>query len=504
MNIPLIVDIAVGLIFIYLILSLLASEIQELITTLLQWRAEHLKKSIEVLIAGGTDDSANARQARALANSLYDHPLLRNLNQEAKGLLAQSFRRLSEAVVGLYRRFVPNSDNVFDGKSSGPSYIPAETFARTLVDTLKLKPLAQALTVSRVERFKQDGLLGELVEILNESNLVEEERSLIEKNLKKFAESLDVIVADLQAGRTSLEVTVDRMSGKLNTYVENCKVALGAGESSGAGEPSRAGEIFLRRRELLRKDVFGEAEKKALLLILKPTLTEVIQVLIKNPERYAEFERAIQDKDSPTYKVIAELIDNLPASLKQSLAELADRVKSGDYSIDDDISNLQKQIETWFDRSMERASGVYKRNAKGVAILMGLVVSVTANADTLYIVNSLSKDSVLRAAITENAEQVVSNGNRTAEPLEAIKTSLRKSLEDVSMPVGWSAANKQQQDQGEKGWPVPYIKRILGWLVSGLAIAMGSSFWFDLLSKVMNVRNIGKTDFSSKKKGTST
>jgi hypothetical protein len=64
--------------------------------------------------------------------------------------------------------------------------------------------LAQALTVSRVERFKQDGLLGELVEILNESNLVEEERSLIEKNLKKFAESLDVIVADLQAGRTSL------------------------------------------------------------------------------------------------------------------------------------------------------------------------------------------------------------------------------------------------------------------------------------------------------------
>ncbi len=496
MNIPLIVDIAVGLIFIYLILSLLASEIQELITTLLQWRAEHLKKSIEVLIAGGTDDSANDRKARELANSLYDHPLLRNLNQEAKGLLAQSFRRLSEAVVGLYRRFVPKSDSVFDGKSSGPSYIPAETFARTLVDTLKLKPLAQALTVSRVERFKQERLLGEIVQILNESNLGEEESALIEKNLQKFAESLDAIVADLQAGRTSLEVSVERMSGKLNTYVENCEVALGAGEPSG--------EMFLRRLELLRQDVFGEAETKALLVTLKPTLTEVVKVILKNPENYAEFESAILDKDSPTYKEIVELIDRLPDSLKQSLAELASRVKSGKLSIEDDISDLQKQIETWFDSSMERASGVYKRNAKGVAILIGLVVAVIANGDTFYIMNSLSKDSVLRAAITENAEQVVSKGAPTAEPLEEIKKSVRKSLDDVSMPVGWSAVNVKQQDEAEKGWPVPYLQRILGWLVSGLAVSMGSSFWFDLLSKLINVRNTGKADFASKKSDPST
>ncbi|EFA73985.1 hypothetical protein CRD_00907 [Raphidiopsis brookii D9] len=33
---------------------------------------------------------------------------------------------------------------------------------------------------------------------------------------------------------------------------------------------------------------------------------------------------------------------------------------------------------------------------------------------------------------------------------------------------------------------------IMGWLVSGFAIAMGAPFWFDLLGKVMNVRNTGK------------
>ena len=55
MNIPVILDIIIGLIFIYVTLSLLASEIQELIATIMQWRAAHLKKSIEVLISGDPD-----------------------------------------------------------------------------------------------------------------------------------------------------------------------------------------------------------------------------------------------------------------------------------------------------------------------------------------------------------------------------------------------------------------------------------------------------------------
>jgi hypothetical protein len=32
---------------------------------------------------------------------------------------------------------------------------------------------------------------------------------------------------------------------------------------------------------------------------------------------------------------------------------------------------------------------------------------------------------------------------------------------------------------------------LCGWLVSGLAIAMGAPFWFDVLNKVINVRNAG-------------
>ena len=34
---------------------------------------------------------------------------------------------------------------------------------------------------------------------------------------------------------------------------------------------------------------------------------------------------------------------------------------------------------------------------------------------------------------------------------------------------------------------------LFGWVISAIAISMGAPFWFDLLGKVMNVRNTKKT-----------
>jgi hypothetical protein len=41
-----------------------------------------------------------------------------------------------------------------------------------------------------------------------------------------------------------------------------------------------------------------------------------------------------------------------------------------------------------------------------------------------------------------------------------------------------------------RNW-VDFIRVLAGWLLSGIAISMGAPFWFDLLGKVMNVRNTG-------------
>ncbi|HLO49786.1 MAG TPA: hypothetical protein VK211_15325, partial [Kamptonema sp.] len=127
MNIPVILDIVIGLIFIYLSLSLLATEIQELIATVLQWRAEHLKKSIEVLISGGSDnvkDEAEFERVKNLANLIYSNPIINDLNQEAKGPLSEIFRKITHQIGAFYRR-ITKTENTFGDKSSGPSYIPS-------------------------------------------------------------------------------------------------------------------------------------------------------------------------------------------------------------------------------------------------------------------------------------------------------------------------------------------------------------------------------------------
>ncbi|MEL7523254.1 MAG: hypothetical protein AAGJ80_16840, partial [Cyanobacteria bacterium J06553_1] len=106
MGLPIVVEIALGLIFIYLTLSLVASEIQEILSALFQWRAEHLKRSIEQLLAGdglasrqadrltegtvvrsskaslATERLQNKRAAKTLSDRLYDAPLIEDLNYE--------------------------------------------------------------------------------------------------------------------------------------------------------------------------------------------------------------------------------------------------------------------------------------------------------------------------------------------------------------------------------------------------------------------------------------
>jgi hypothetical protein len=35
------------------------------------------------------------------------------------------------------------------------------------------------------------------------------------------------------------------------------------------------------------------------------------------------------------------------------------------------------------------------------------------------------------------------------------------------------------------------IRMLFGWLLAGMAISMGSPFWFDILGKFISVRNAG-------------
>jgi len=165
MNLPFVLDVAIGLAFIYLILSLLASEIQELLTTLLQWRAAHLKKSIETLLTGG-EKTDNDQSVKEIVDSLYSNPLIKNISHESKEGIEAHLRQIPRFVITIGRE---KKDLTLKGNE--PSYMPSETFATTLLERLKLTQLAKKMTALNLRRLIKEEILKKLESCIKEADL---------------------------------------------------------------------------------------------------------------------------------------------------------------------------------------------------------------------------------------------------------------------------------------------------------------------------------------------
>lgn len=261
-----------------------------------------------------------------------------------------------------------------------------------------------------------------------------------------------------------------------------------------------------------------------------------------NEERQLAINLALKDLSShdrrffqnyQTYGELQRILQKVPASVKQSLAVLARRAQSKVHQVDNQADQLTQEVAAWFDRSMSRASGVYKRNAKGVAILIGFLIAILANADTFHIVSRLADDDDLRQIIAQRAGEISQRSPNTqlttAQELRDLKSEVDTVLKEVSFPIQWTPTNLRDQlycpatkpTTNLNDWqafyqdclpgqpvasqnfnllrigqmavrhPINVGRMLIGWFVSGIAISMGAPFWFDLLSKVMNVRNTG-------------
>jgi hypothetical protein len=178
---------------------------------------------------------------------------------------------------------------------------------------------------------------------------------------------------------------------------------------------------------------------------------------------------------------------HLPEATRQNLVMLAEKTQTNFEDVKEDLNKFEQEVSSWFERSMDRASGVYKRNAKLVAIIIGFIVALAANADTLHMFNMLSKDEALRAAISQTANNiVVKNSELTPQAIEEINNA----TQTLALPIGWGEINRKNQSEHRQG--LLKIRYILGWSITAIAISMGSSFWYDLLRKIVDIGNVGK------------
>jgi hypothetical protein len=72
-----------------------------------------------------------------------------------------------------------------------------------------------------------------------------------------------------------------------------------------------------------------------------------------------------------------------------------------------DIVKFSEKIENWFDDSMNRVGGWYKRQAQTIVFLIGLLLAITFNVDIIQIAGKLSVDKDARDKLVQSSIQAV-------------------------------------------------------------------------------------------------
>jgi hypothetical protein len=155
----------------------------------------------------------------------------------------------------------------------------------------------------------------------------------------------------------------------------------------------------------------------------------------------------------------------------------------------DDIDAFRTGLEAWFDDTMARVSGWYKRRTQLIIAIIGVVVVLALNANTLAIGNALWKEPTLRAALVQqaSAETGKTAGADAAARLKQAVADVN-GVKTVGVPLGWTG------DSVPGGSLTAIVTTVGGWLLTILAISLGAPFWFDTLSRFSRLRSSGKPE----------
>ncbi len=200
-------------------------------------------------------------------------------------------------------------------------------------------------------------------------------------------------------------------------------------------------------------------------------------VFDKAINRVPVIKKVIGGGSKPSYissSTFALVIKNIgatnPDAIPPALKPLLDQAKG-------DVQQELASIMKWFDDTMDRVSGWYKRKVQLILLVLALIITVYLNVDTISLINSLSNNAILRASIV-SAAQGTDKSSLDNTNLTQVQTNFQK----IQPTLGWTTA-----PQSANNW----ILKIVGLLATTLAVSLGAPFWFDVLSKIMQIRAAG-------------
>jgi hypothetical protein len=132
MNLGPVVDVAIGMVFVYFLLALIASGIQELVAGLFTWRGTYLRRALDVILSNETDAGFGWNIHDFIcAHMTWNAPDLKPSGSEQPGLTDTQ-----RAVLAKVQQ-MPKHPILSGVPNKLPSYIPSRNFAKALLEVLR-------------------------------------------------------------------------------------------------------------------------------------------------------------------------------------------------------------------------------------------------------------------------------------------------------------------------------------------------------------------------------
>ena len=449
MNLGAIVEVAIGLIFVWIVLSLTIIQIQEWINVRLDKRARDMEEAIHEMLANPN-----------LKAQFYDHPVIR-------GLTAKKRKEPSRIPSWFYR--YPILRGFTKEIRKLPSYIPSQQFSLTLFDI--------TMTAGTESSLIQQGLLKIRDDLENVQKMSPQQAVITELNLLiEFARS----AAATEAGTAFTKRTLADLKTKAEEFslkYPDLKPVIDITLEEAAKRKDEIEDLLKNNKAPRGDDAFTNLRRGVVALsVISPEVNQTLNALLLNIEEY------VGEKESK-------------------------------------LAKARQNVEKWFDDSMDRVSGVFKRHSQWLALVIGFVIALILNVDSVDLTLYLWREPTVRQALAGNAAMFeLPQEELEANPEEALQ-NFRNQFVGLSLPIGWgftrvsSAAFYDDQCQlfpGEgQAFGIPVIGsnlcitppnsnnqanlgiKVLGILLTAFAARQGAPFWFDILKRVVNLRGTG-------------
>jgi len=247
--------------------------------------------------------------------------------------------------------------------------------------------------------------------------------------------------------------------------------------------------------QLLRGDKFNGQENQIELIKGNLKLGEIDEGILELPSWYKD--------PSNTYKMSAITKAGIyckEGNVKITSAELKAAVEHIDsfqinkmtvyqikqiiFDSHSDIDVFKKKLIAWYTETSERANGWYIKQTRGILFLIGFFIAITLNVDAIQIVQKLSIDDTARDRMIEFAAQLQSNENPDDDIRKSSKPAIDSALKKIRMSM---TETNNILGGGDRDCRTLFG----GYFITALAISLGAPFWFDLLGKVMAIRQSG-------------